>query len=182
MNTKKIEVLEKAVQMLENGFNYSWFALDRCNCGLLVQATGFNKSYLEYSKATNVQSWRFAIKDLDNKSNGQDRCSVTGLYFSDVQRILRDLGFTASELCELEFLGNPQIAEKIGWITHKTLHGNELLSDNIFSKSNLLKYLRAWIELLREEDAKESPEVKERIVYVAVPVSITEQTKELILS
>lgn len=101
---------------------------------------------------------------------------ITGLKLSEIQRRFVENGFTKQEIYDLECLQNEHILEKSGIVQTPSFYSE---------KSNLILYLRAWVEILKEQDAKEqpkAPEIKERIVYVAVPVTITKQVKTLILS
>lgn len=187
MNKKKISVLEKAIQMLENGFKYNWEMTESCNCGVVACAVTKKKwSYNAIRKdATfNRSIWSEAIANTaDNK------CNITGLKIGRVQKALLGAGFGKHDLLQLEYLSNSDILARC-------CIDNEN-GDYWRRKSNLLRYLRAWIEILKEEDEKEiraqsdkeadklrqSFPSKIEIHYSVVKVdnSISEQAKELIM-
>ncbi len=177
MENKKVNVLKKAIQMLENGFEYDWDSTEMCNCGVVVKALGVSDSV--YTAGSG--NW------IEKTNSGE--CAITGLKISTIQRELVNAGFTKKDIRELEKLANQDIAKRIG---------EHINSDNTFvkysfmdsylpngnfkyaDKATLIKYLRAWVEILEEEKPKEIPQPK--IVYVAVPVTITEQAKEQVWS
>lgn len=174
---KKIEVLKKAIQMLEGGFPYSWFKAETCNCGVVVRAMGVSDDM----DTAGYGIWK--TKTLSGE------CPITGLKLSTIQRTLVESGFTKKDIWELEKLSNKTIAEKIGETV--IIDGNEsFMSSKIgvhgdfkyTDKATLIKYLRAWVSILEEQTAKETPEVKTVIVRVAVPVTISKQAEQLILS
>lgn len=173
MNTKKIATIEKAIGMLENGFPYTWSCDETCNCGVVYLATGGTRKEIFN---TDGGCW-------STKINTFGQCAITGLPFSIVRDRMLEHGFVRKEIIELENLSNKEIRVRANLRidNHTKLDYGSIAFDDRGKKETLLKYLRAWVSILNEQDAKE-PELKERIVYVSVPVTISEQAKELITS
>lgn len=161
---KKIKAIEKTIYNLENNvYEYNWGNLDSCNCGVLAKTLINGKDVLSCGfKSINsvLQNPKYYL------FSDRTHCLSTNEPLPEVYAALRDAEFTDSEMKELELLKSPQILKKIGVAELK--HSD---------KSHLISYLKAWVEILKED----KPEVKEKIRYVSVPETITEQTKELIL-
>lgn len=171
MNTKKIEVLNKAIQMLENGFDYNWYHLTSCNCGLVVSAAiGRQVKHDEAHDSINRSGiWNSVRLPFANQ------CPITGLKIGLIQNTLLDADFTKQDIVELEELSNEEITSRCNFITSPRLCYNVI-------KENLIEYLRAWVAILKEQEPKEQPKEVVKTVYirVAVPASLSEQAKVLL--
>lgn len=172
-NLKKIEVLQKAVQMLESGsFNYNWESVVSCNCGLVAVASGAKQSDIRLLMPFGI--WSQKVK------NGQ--CPITGLMLSDIQRRLAEAGFTKIEIINLEHLSDQKIRFSAG-LTAKgyedDMAGRVSYTDRGEMRA-VIKYLHAWIELLQEQTPKVEVREVVKIIRVAVPASISEQAKQLL--
>lgn len=171
----KIEALEKTIYNLENNvYEYSWENSDSCNCGILSR-TIIGKSVFDAGYGCSPCSsgvGAFASEAF---------CMTTDLRLPEVFQALKDTGFTYQEILELEYLGNQEIAHRAGQ-TVTQLCSRSINAGSYKNKETLIAYLIAWVQLLKEELAEKTPEVRIKTVYVSVPVSITEQIKELIQS
>lgn len=174
----KVEALEQTIYNLENDvYEYSWSTLDTCNCGVLA------RTLLGGKLPTNAgfyKSPKYGGKGVFAK---QAFCVTTNLPLPEVFKVLKEAGFTYPELLELEYLGNKKIAQRLGWLLSEI--GGVYFIDGFDAKNRLIAYLKAWVSILKEEQKPEvlqpTPQIIERIKYVSVPESITEQTKTLIL-
>lgn len=126
---KKIEVLKKALDMLNNGFEYNFTDVDRCNCGVVLKAAGLTSA--EINETESLYSYTYFTNI--------GHCSVTGMPFCKVQAMFIQLGFTKNDIINLEKLSDETILSKAGNLK------------NYANKNNLIKYLTAWIEILEEE-------------------------------
>jgi len=105
-----------------------------------------------------------------------------------VFQVLKDTGFTYTELVELEYLGNEKIANKAGIPISYYEKGFSAAHGHFKDKDCLIKYLKAWVSILEENEISYTlptmqngeSKVKEVIRYVAVSESLKEQAKELI--
>lgn len=176
----KIQALELTIFNLENNvYVYYWASPNHCNCGILARTLlgGKYPSNCGYADSpTEEPSGTFSSNAF---------CITTNLPLPEVFQVLKDAGFTHQELLELEYLENEKIAGIMWRKLSKTLSGCIAMSNEQYAnKSSLILYLKAWVGVLKEEEQTpiSTPQVKEKTVYVAVPVSIKEQAKELILS
>lgn len=189
----KIEALKKTIYNLENSvYEYSWGYMDSCNCGVLARTILGgrlpSKCGLSSVKAV-VKKGAFSM---------YASCMTTNLPLPLVFKSLKDAGFTHKELYELEYLMNPEILKTLKIATYSDhFHNCNIPSSNGYqNKKNLIKYLKAWVEIL-EEKLNSEPLVQEcdarkddsstkagsiKIKYVGVPVSIGESLPETILS
>lgn len=164
----KIEALEKTIYNLENDvYEYLWTNPNSCNCGVLAHTiVGELPSRTGYFDANSGLTGSFSRRA---------KYMNTGLPMPLVFQSLKDTGFTHQELEELEFLGNPKIAERCGF--KPEYHGEVMIAHGHFSKKpSVISYLKAWVEILKEEEVKieVKPEIKEIIRYVAVSETIKE--------
>jgi hypothetical protein len=180
----KIEALEKTIYNLENDvYEYKWDESDKCNCGVLAKTLLGGKTAQEcgYHQSPKLGDYGVFSRNA--------YCMTTDLPLPTVFNVLKDTGFTHEDLMNLEYFGNEKIALKLGKeISYRDGHPFGYKSDTFNDKKLLIKYLKAWVEILKEEQPiietppTEEPKIKEIIRYVSVPQSITEQSKELILS
>lgn len=133
---EKTEALEKTIYNLENDvYEYSWTDCNNCNCGVLARTiTGAHDLAsvgLLDSPITNNKYLAFCEEAF---------CMTTNLPLPLVFQSFKDTGFSFEELDGLENLNNETILHRVG-VTYLR-HSN---------KSNLIKYIKAWVEILGEE-------------------------------
>lgn len=176
----KIEALEKTIFNLENDLTeYNWTESDHCNCGVVAKTLlngelpnncGFFQSSLRAENVAGFSQYAY--------------CMTSDMPLPRVFHLLKEAGFVWDELKELEDLSNKQICER-GGIWFPVDFNGRTINRYRESKEYLLSYLRAWVEILKEQIPVQEKEPKpERIktVYVSVPETIKEQSKELVLS
>lgn len=163
----KIEALKKTIYNLENDvYEYDWSSSESCNCGVLAKTLLNGKSLHEagYFRSKVIGDVGVFAKKA--------YCLTSDLPLSEVFQTLKDAGFTYKELLELEYLSNEKIAAAVGFELTQHNEKNYAFAFGKFNnKRDLIKYLKAWVEILEVEVPKE----RTRINYVSVPVSITEQ-------
>lgn len=175
----KIQALERTVYNLENNvYQYSWHDVESCNCGILA------KTLL---KGGGVRANGFGVAPITNHVGAFSRrahCLSTGISLPIVFQKLKDSGFTFEELRNLEFLSDRVISGKAGIEVGKWQLGQETAHGKFYQKKFLISYLKAWIEILKEQEVKQPEPVQQsertRIVYVTVPETIKEQAEQLI--
>lgn len=171
----KIEALEKTIYNLENNvYEYNWDSYESCNCGVLAHSIiGSNSLY--------DTGYRNSPSCMGFGASSEFHCLTTNLPLPEVFQAVKDAGFTFEEMLHLEVLNNVKI------LVHP---GLDRWSLDYKNKTDVIKYLKAWVEVLKEEsvvipEVKEptpEPKAKEIIRYVSVPESITQQSKELLLN
>lgn len=167
----KIQALEQTIFNLENDvYEYHWGDYESCNCGVLA------KTLLDTKRAIRrlVESVK-PIRDHNEPYHlftDRTYCLTTGEELNEVFSALKIAGFTHMELRGLELLNGKEVLDRINRI--------EPLSKG--NKVHAIVYLKAWVEILKEQLPVQPEAPKQKTVYVSVPISITEQSKELILS
>jgi|SRR5688572_9740456 len=141
----KITALKKTIYNLENDvYEYNWGRYESCNCGVLA------KSILS---ADNIKDFGIG-NSPSRKRNGASSeyyCMTTDLPIPAVFQAVKDAGFSFAEMVELECLTNTEILKLSGVSSYELCHFEK--------KENLIKYLKAWVEILEEKLNKE-PEVQ----------------------
>lgn len=181
---KKIEVLKKAIKSLENNeIIYNWNSTDSCNCGVILQSAGLKRIDIR-----GRVGGTYTDIVLKHEKISEPRCNITGMRFGQIQEKFLEIGFTKKEIVELEWLGNEEISK----ITHEKLVksriGDHKCSNNYNKKDSLITYLKAWVQLLENQEAtkeeikQELPKTIVRREIVKVDNSICKLAKELILN
>jgi hypothetical protein len=183
----KIEALEKTIYNLENDLvEYEWTSSKSCNCGVLAK-TVLNGGDIYKAGFLRSPSLGHDYTSFANHAY----CMTTGLELPELFQSLKDAGFTFQELLGLENLSGENVIKRLGWQTYSWSNRYNVVyrGHSRSDKQDLITYLKAWVEILKDEQpiietppTPEEPKVKEIIRYVSVPQSITEQSKELILS
>jgi hypothetical protein len=147
MNTKLITALRTAARAIdENVFDYQWTEPTQCNCGVVVcSLLGVSANHLkqllrdEGLRPKDDPTWRRIV--------GQN-CPITGVPQSVLFQHLYRFGMTATEFNHLEKLDRPDIAKRAGF------NGKQAKD----APDNLVKYLRAWADILTEQGAADTHE------------------------
>lgn len=170
---KLITALRTAATALSDGtFYYDWASHESCNCGVVACALlGTSAKDLEArldavaSKRRN-RSWTDLV--------GQ-HCPVVGMPTEDVFRQLFEAGLTAKDICNLEYLDDPKVLERLTETRPAATHvrsswfglrkqvvtvpaSESKLEVEYDDEDHVVLYLRAWADLLAEEDAKDVPD------------------------
>lgn len=180
----KIEAIESTLRDLEyDTYYYDWGSEDSCNCGLLA------KTVLHGRLPSSFGLVMYFSEQYSPFASALT-CMKTGLNMNTVGQVLAQTGFSFEEIICLENLSDFKIAQRAGL---KLLPESEGMKyESCISrdeKESLIKYLKAWVAILKEEQEQNKPaeaqegktEIREIIRYVSVPETIKEQSKELIL-
>lgn len=179
----KLEALEKTLyNMLNDIYEYSWIDVNKCNCGILARTLLGGKS------ATSCGFCDSPKQGAVGHFSANALCMTTNLPLPKVFQVLKDAGFTHEDLINLEYYGNEKIAEKLGYKIEYRPSGGPFgyTTVELDDKEVFIKYLEAWIEILKEEESAKAitppiPEVKERIKYIPVPESLSQQARTALL-
>ena len=189
-----IEALTSVVTALRNNtIAYNWIKQNTCNCGLVAQAitrTGneeLSRDYIqpistplkEKKKSKFCPSWSDMVAEY---------CPLTGEPIAEVFKKLYEAGLTREDIGHLEYLSDPIILKKINidtnsttetysktetkeqgwWIFKKTVEFKvEKTKNNHYyqKKENLIAYLEAWIEILKNKGPKSNVIVIDKVEY-----------------
>lgn len=173
----KIEAIEKTIYNLENDvYEYDWYTEDSCNCGVMART---------------VLGGKLPSKCGINMSGGSGYspfasalvCMKTGLNKNDVAIALLTVGFSFDEMLCLENLSDPKICSLLDWkLCPKDEQENYECFIGRDDKENLIQYLKAWLQILKDQQPQPKEPIREKTVYVTVPESVKEQAKELLMS
>lgn len=179
----KIDALKQTIHnLLYGGMKYHWHDSNHCNCGVVAKTICNTNDLFSIGYTNSPRKNAVGVFSRDAY------CITSDLPLPVVFQSLKDAGFTHQELLELEYLANKEICKNLGWERQKITRKNgefyirEMATYDV--KENLILYLKEWVRILEEETVVQqlTPEVREKIKYVAVSDTIREQVKEHCLS
>jgi len=141
-DVRVIEVLRKAIHLLDNSDNYQWGHMGCCNCGFLAQVVTHRSAHEIHAAAMAGRG------DWSEQLN--DYCPTSGYPMDELISTLLDTGFEREDLVNLERLSEPIILARL-------TRSNSNLKHN--QKEDVLVYLRAWVSLLEEQWAMKQPSI-----------------------
>lgn len=166
----KLDVLKATVYNLENDvYAYSWSDSDSCNCGILARtimngATPIKEGGL-WDRITkrNEHCLSFILGSPRGFSGAVEQsiqmCHITRLPYPRVIKALLDYDFTVEELKALEFFGTVSKTEKRWFNMEDRTRGEKIIGSKLNlegmvrnDKQDVIKYLKAWIEVLEEKE------------------------------
>lgn len=133
-NERLIRALTTTAARLRVGARYQWGHLGMCNCGQLAQTiTKRSKREIHEAALARGGEWR---------DRAREYCPTSGFPIDEILRELLDYGLNASDLADLEYLSDARVLARLP-------PGERHLQRN--SREDLIRYLDAWAELLREQ-------------------------------
>lgn len=138
-NRPLAEALREAARRIEDpSTRYSWSLVTRCNCGILAQVVmDLDQDELLMRVARDVPGdW---IEGYWSELSNQYACPITSLRMGTVLRTLGDLGMDWSDLAHLEMTDSPEVLKACGWNRGDDTYG---------SRDSVVRYMRAWADLL----------------------------------
>lgn len=145
--TNLITSLKTAITALEaDTINYNWEKQQSCNCGVVAQAVlkktsseilgSISSMVNSVTREKQSGTWKNCVKNF---------CNITGESTQQIFKDLSEAGLSAQDICHLEYLENPAILKKA---KIRTGIFNKMYFQK---KSNLIKYLKAWVQILEQE-------------------------------
>jgi hypothetical protein len=129
-----IQTIRRSAKKLELSTIYQWGHMGSCNCGFLAQ---------EVTKLTKEEiHTRAMMRHGDWTEQLNDYCPVNGLPMDDLISELLVFGFDSDDLRHLEKLSDGKILRTIP-LEERDLKHN--------LKKDVVKYMKAWADLLEEE-------------------------------
>ncbi len=136
--TKSI-LLKDTAEKIRNSSHYQWGHMGSCNCGHLFQvATGLAKADIHKLAMEKAGDWRDKI---DN------HCDTSGYRVDRLITEMIALGFTLTELEELERLENKKV---LGFLGRPAMKHND--------PNDVALYLEAWAELEAKNETEQALE------------------------
>jgi hypothetical protein len=132
-NIEIIEALRNTASKIEVSKTYQWGHMGLCNCGFLVQeVTRLAKDQIHRRAMQGHGDWTEQLNDY---------CPTSGLQMDDLISELIAFGFDSDDLKHLEKLSDGQILRTLPLSERNLVHNQ---------KSDVVKYLRAWANLLED--------------------------------
>lgn len=124
-----LTTLRITAQHLETSTDYQWGHMGACNCGFLArEVTKLTKAEIHTNALEKPGDWSEQLRDY---------CPSSGLPMDGIIDSLVAFGFKIDQLRHLERLSDPEI---LASMNHPVLRHNV--------KSDVVKYLRAWANLV----------------------------------
>lgn len=141
---KLVTALHKTANKLEHGQKYQWGHMGSCNCGNLAQ---------ELTNLSKAEIHRYAL--LSRSGDWADQvsafCPNSGLHMDIIIEEMLRAGLTREDLINLERLSDKKVLSSLP-IDERHLEHNK--------KSDVVKYLRAWADLLTTEITQKEEQIK----------------------
>lgn len=144
-----VTALLNTASKIEKSNNYQWGHMGLCNCGFLTQEITKQRKEEIHGKAMQRHG------DWNEQLN--DYCPTSGLPMDDLISEMLEFGFDTDDLKHLEKLSFPAILHSFP-IEERDLRHN--------LKTDVVKYLRRWAELMEIQLLKEIdlPEFAENLL------------------
>lgn len=171
----KIEALQKTIYNLENDvYEYNWNSCDTCNCGILAR-TLMNGSYAIrnglYNSPVSVGNGAFSRHAY---------CLKTDLPLPKVFQVLKNAGFNYDDMVELELLGNKEVLSRIGYGYFTCYYGRTIIDSLAYgNKEIVVKYMKAWVEILKEE---QQPTHKDETPKFTSLIPIVDEVSDVVMN
>lgn len=176
-NINKSTALRITAKAIRDGVvHYNWFRHESCNCGVLAQ-TIIGKSALALRNSIQPMLSEAALLLMKKSSDGSPTwtemsrvfCPVTGLPENMIFSALADVGFTTTDLRNIEYLRDPSVLARAG-IKKNPVVMEEVTTGMLWWKKTETKqvedknphytipksvaaYMDAWADMLDEEAA-----------------------------
>lgn len=143
MTKQLIDGLRTAADWIESGeVEYNWSHTSSCNCGILAQVINNVSAYDITAKFGKGATWRGLV------------CEITNQPMPKIIQTLLDVGMTAKDFTNLEFLTYDGIEPHNWYLKENSKH-------NKFSKrENVISYMRTWADSLERELLNQSTKTK----------------------
>lgn len=134
-NPLLITKLREAANNIEQGADYNWGHVGKCNCGHLLQAISPMSSSEIYNEAKSQK--------LDEWSEyANDYCSTTGAPLDAMLDRLLKAGMELDDIHQLEYLSNKEVLEALPG-------GFRYLEKG--KKEDAATYMKTWAKVLEKE-------------------------------
>ncbi len=134
-NPKLIQALRHTIYKLENGADYQWGHMGKCNCGHLA------RELTSYS-AAEIHAYALKIKRGAWADQEADFCPTSQLPMDILISSLLNAGLEREDLRHIEELSEPKVLATMPL-------GQKYFRRNI--REDVIQYFKIWVEILEEE-------------------------------
>lgn len=138
-----VAALRTTAARLDAGAAYQWGHLGQCNCGHLVQTVCKLDTGV-------IHAWALE-REGDWEQLANDYCPTSGHHIDDVIATLLALGLDRDDLGHLEKVDDPRVLARLAGPDGAPWWPRRNVRDDV------VRYLRAWADLLDEELAARAP-------------------------
>lgn len=148
--TKLIQGFRLILLALENKtIEYNWGRYENCNCGIVTQGLlNMSPDDIQRHMTNNKNSRLIPGAFFGWSTQVQHFCSITGITNDKIFKSLFKVGLSTDDIIHLEYLSDKKILKRAKIWTFLTPNYHK-------KKKNLIKYLRAWIDILEEESLQD---------------------------
>lgn len=133
-NTKLIDALRNTANRLKTGVPYAWGNHGACNCGNLLQVvTNYSKEDILRFAHSGIGEWTELAVDY---------CGVTGVPVDMMISSLQDIGLTATDIHNIEYLEDKEVLQHLPG-------GFRWLQRNV--REDVILYFEAFADLLEQK-------------------------------
>jgi len=150
MNTPTLEfatVLRKTAKRLEQGADYNWCHMGRCNCGHIAQTV----TSLSPAKIHEMA----LLKSGDWRDQSIEHCTSTGYTIDHIIETILSFGLTRQDLAHIERLSDNRVLNRMD--VERRIHLDYR------NREDVIHYMRTWANLI-EETLLESVEIQETLL------------------
>ncbi len=146
-----IKTFREVADLVESeAVTYAWDKGSQCNCGIVA------RHILGYSK----DEMSNALISIGNgtgmwSDHAEKNCSISNISHNNIFKILLDAGLKFKDFHHLEFLSDPQILKRSNIVPYGSkTKDNGSFDGHYKQKENFIAYIRAWADMLQEEEDK----------------------------
>lgn len=134
-NSKLIEGIRSTIEKLENGSDYQWGHMGKCNCGHLAS------ELTPYSSAE-IHEYAIKVKRGAWADQEADFCPNSKLPMDILINSLLNAGLEREDLRHIEELSEPKVLATLPL-------GEKYFRRNV--REDVIKYFKIWVNILEEE-------------------------------
>lgn len=137
MKTPSLEfatVLRKTAKRLEDGADYNWCHMGRCNCGHIAQTvTSLSPAKIHEMALLKAGDWR---------DQSIEHCTTTGYTIDHIIDTILAFGLTRQDLAHIERLSDNRVLNK--------MEVNRRIHLDYRKREDVIHYMRTWANLIEE--------------------------------
>ena len=148
MNTPSLEfatILRKTSRRLENGADYNWCHMGRCNCGHIAQ------TITSYSPAEIHEMALLKAGDWNDQSI--DHCTTTGYTIDHIIEMILAYGLNRQDLAHIERLSNQKVLHQ--------MKAQRRINLDYRNREDVIFYMRTWADLIESTLIEQTKDIND---------------------
>ena len=140
-NVQLIDALRETARRLNNGADYNWCHMGRCNCGHLAQT-------ITKMSPAEIHD-RALMKAGDWTNQTREYCTATGYTIDHIIETMIELGLTKDDIVHIERLSDQRVLQRIDL--------DRRLSMNHKKREDVVLYMNTFASILEEQLIANTP-------------------------